>query len=155
MYTQNPVSNQLNIWVQAVFCQWKAPQRFNDTISVNVVFFLELKDDHVRGKALASVLQMPLWTSNMLDGTLHQSSPGWKLKKLGCKSYTELKLPTCWMQRAGQRVDDDLRMIDDSYCQPYQVFYCHCTTCRVQTGALAVLFGAFPRSLVIESFTHK
>ena len=97
---------------------------------------------------------MPLWTSNMLDGTLHQSSPGWKLKKLGCKSYTELKLPTCWMQRAGQRVDDDLRMIDDSYCQPYQVFYCHCTTCRLQTGALAVLFGAFPRSSVIEISTH-
>ena len=37
---------------------------------------------------------------------------------------------------------------------PYQVFYCHCTTCRVQTGALAVLFGAFPRSSVIEISTH-
>ena len=114
------------------------------------------------GKGLASFLEVPLWNPNLLSGRIHKTCPGgvcaafrdwWDMNNdqqsvllWNCKSPQSNKIGCSPLNSSCTTATENQQQTN------WQVFYCHCTTCRAQTGALAVLFGAFPRSSVIETF---
>ena len=116
------------------------------------------------GKGLASFLEVPLWKPNLLSGRIHKTCPGGLCRVCAAfRCWWDSNNDQQWMLLWNCKYPQSIKIgrwplsssstttIENQQQTNCQVFYCHCTTCRAQTGALAVLFGAFPRGSVSDT----